>query len=117
MTTNEIHERVNHRCGKTIPIKHVAVLRECFEEETGQAVGEEISRLFCGTFGELANFLAKILEIGQNHVYLCTEIQAKMIGICIWFWSERIETGRQSADIFMSVTVMWMAAQGKAANG
>ena len=30
MTTQEIHQRLNHRAGKNIPIKHLLILLECF---------------------------------------------------------------------------------------
>ena len=28
--TQEIHERLNHRCGRNISLKHLAILMECF---------------------------------------------------------------------------------------
>ena len=40
MTTNEIHERVNRRCGRKIPVKHLAVLMERFEELHGTPIDE-----------------------------------------------------------------------------
>jgi len=38
MTTHEIHDRLNHRAGQIIPIKHLLVLMERFEEINGQPV-------------------------------------------------------------------------------
>lgn len=35
--TQEIHERLNHRCGSNIPLKHLAILMECF----GQPITED----------------------------------------------------------------------------
>ena len=32
MTTQEIHDRLNHRAGKIIPIKHLLLLMERFQE-------------------------------------------------------------------------------------
>ena len=40
MTTQEIHDRLNHRAGKKIPIKHMQTLMERFYEITGEAVDE-----------------------------------------------------------------------------
>ena len=40
MTTNEIHERVNQRCGRAISVKHLAVLMERFEELHGTSIDE-----------------------------------------------------------------------------
>jgi hypothetical protein len=40
MTTQEIHERLDRRAGKKIPIKHLMVLLERFEERTGKKVDE-----------------------------------------------------------------------------
>ncbi len=40
MTTQEIHDRLNHRAGKIIPIKHLMVLMERFYEITGQNVDD-----------------------------------------------------------------------------
>ena len=40
MTTQEIHDRLNHRAGKTIPIKHLMTLMERFQEITGQPVSD-----------------------------------------------------------------------------
>lgn len=38
LSTQEIHERLNHRCGQTIPIKHLLLLMERFREIYGQPV-------------------------------------------------------------------------------
>jgi hypothetical protein len=38
MTTQEIHDRLNRRAGQIIPIKHLLVLMERFEEINGQPV-------------------------------------------------------------------------------
>ena len=40
MTTQEIHDRLNHRAGKTIPIKHLMTLMERFQEITGQSIAD-----------------------------------------------------------------------------
>ena len=40
MTTQEIHDRLNHRAGKTIPIKHLMTLMDRFQEITGQPVSD-----------------------------------------------------------------------------
>ena len=40
MTTQEIHDRLNHRAGQIIPIKHLLVLMERFEEIHGQPVSD-----------------------------------------------------------------------------
>lgn len=40
MTTQEIHDRLNHRAGKIIPIKHLMVLMERFQEITGEEVSD-----------------------------------------------------------------------------
>lgn len=34
--TQEVHERLNHRCGRHISLKHLAILMECF----GKAITE-----------------------------------------------------------------------------
>jgi len=36
ISTQEIHDRLNHRCGRNIPLKHLAILMECF----GQPITE-----------------------------------------------------------------------------
>ena len=38
MSTQEIHERLNHRAGQAIPIKHLLLLMERFREIHGQPV-------------------------------------------------------------------------------
>ena len=38
MTTQEIHDQLNHRAGQIIPIKHLLTLMERFEEIHGQPV-------------------------------------------------------------------------------
>lgn len=40
MTTQEIHDRLNHRAGQIIPIKHLMVLMERFYEITGEEVSD-----------------------------------------------------------------------------
>ena len=40
MTTQEIHDRLNHRAGQIIPIKHLLLLMERFEEITGESVSD-----------------------------------------------------------------------------
>lgn len=40
MTTQEIHDRLNHRAGKKIPTKHMQMLMERFEEIHGEGVDE-----------------------------------------------------------------------------
>ncbi len=35
--THEIHERVNHRCGRNISLKHLAILMECFGQPISEA--------------------------------------------------------------------------------
>ena len=40
MTTQEIHDRLNHRAGQIIPIKHLMLLMERFQEITGQPVSD-----------------------------------------------------------------------------
>ena len=35
--TQEIHERLNHRCGQNIPLKHLAILMECFGQPITEA--------------------------------------------------------------------------------
>ena len=40
MTTQEIHDRLNHRAGQIIPIKHLLLLMERFEEINGQPVSD-----------------------------------------------------------------------------
>ena len=40
MTTQEIHDRLNHRAGQIIPIKHLMVLMERFYEITGEQVSD-----------------------------------------------------------------------------
>ena len=40
MSTQEIHDRLNHRAGKKIPTKHLQLLMERFEEKQGKAVDE-----------------------------------------------------------------------------
>ena len=40
MTTQEIHDRLNHRAGQIIPIKHLMVLMERFQEITGEEVAD-----------------------------------------------------------------------------
>lgn len=38
LTTQEIHERLNHRAGQNIPIKHLLLLMERFREIHGQPI-------------------------------------------------------------------------------
>ena len=40
MSTQEIHNRLEHRAGGKIPIKHVQLLMERFEEITGQTISD-----------------------------------------------------------------------------
>jgi hypothetical protein len=40
MTTQEIHDRLNHRAKKKIPIKHLQLLMERFYEITGESVDD-----------------------------------------------------------------------------
>ena len=40
MTTQEIHDRLNHRAGQIIPIKNLLLLMERFEEIHGQLVSD-----------------------------------------------------------------------------
>ena len=40
MTTQEIHDRLNHRAKKKIPSKHMQLLMERFCEITGETVSE-----------------------------------------------------------------------------
>ena len=40
MTTQEIHDRLNHRSGQKIPLKHLQLLMERFYEITGEQVSE-----------------------------------------------------------------------------
>ncbi len=40
MTTQEIHDRLNHRAHKNIPTKHLQLLMDRFREITGQPVSE-----------------------------------------------------------------------------
>jgi len=40
MTTQEIHDRLNHRAGKIIPIKHLLLLMERFQEINHQPVSD-----------------------------------------------------------------------------
>ena len=40
MSTQEIHDRLERRAGKKIPIKHVQVLMERFNEITGEPVSD-----------------------------------------------------------------------------
>ncbi len=37
LPTQEIHERLNHRCGQNIPLKHLAILMECFGQPITEA--------------------------------------------------------------------------------
>ena len=37
MTTQEIHQRLEHRAGRHIPIKHLLILMECFGEPVTDA--------------------------------------------------------------------------------
>ena len=46
MTTQEIHDLLNHRCGRYISLKHLAVLMERFEEKTGLPVSETTIEAF-----------------------------------------------------------------------
>ena len=41
MNTQDIHERLNHRCGYNMPLKHLAILMERFTEIHGQPVTED----------------------------------------------------------------------------
>ena len=40
MTTQESHDRLNHRAGKQIPTKHLQLLMERFTQIHGQQVSE-----------------------------------------------------------------------------
>ena len=40
MTTQEIHDRLNHRAGKKISIKHMQTLMERFYEIIGEPVSD-----------------------------------------------------------------------------
>ena len=35
--TQEIHERLNHRCGQNVPLKHLAILMDCFGQPVTEA--------------------------------------------------------------------------------
>ena len=40
MSTQEIHDRLNHRAGKKIPTKHMQLLMERFEEIHSEPVSD-----------------------------------------------------------------------------
>ena len=44
MTTNEIHQRLNKRAGKRIPIKHLMILIECYKKPVNEESIEDFLR-------------------------------------------------------------------------
>ena len=97
MTTQEIHDRLNHRAGKTIPIKHLMTLMERFQEITGQPVSDtnieaflqyawwRLGKLFGKKFAKPPKLWAYLHQISKTTTFVCFQklYSGSKIEICM----------------------------------